>query len=236
MENNFAQLKKHKTDNNQTDFNKVLEKLLPRLEKYVIHRIKVYEAKRKLPKNFYTPADVIAEVFLKVYESFNEIKDEKHLKIELFSLADQIIDNLVKKEKQIKRKVLVDKLVKEELKILQEELTVDADGELLLVSDLKDEDIEYKQDDFKPKIYLFDADSQNAFEQSLGLTADDFKDEKLQSIFGSIYSQLPETIRRVLDLNALGGLTNGEIAEITGIKPNEIEKIMVAIQDKVKNG
>ncbi len=235
MKEHFKNLKEHKEAGNKVDFNKVLNQLYPKLERYVKHRIKVYEAKKKLPKNFYAPADIIAELYLKIYEDFDQIADEKALKTKVFKLADEIIDNYVVKEKQIKRKLPVDKLVKEELKLLYEELTVDADGELLLVSDLKDEDIEYKQEDFKPKVYIFDYDSQNAFAETLGLTANDFRDEKLQSIFGSIYSQLPETIRRVLDLNALGGLTYGEIAEIIGIKPEEVEKIIVAVQEKVNS-
>jgi len=234
MSEQFVALKNHKDQGNQKDFNRVLSELMPKLERYIKHRIKVFEAKRKLPKNFYAPADVLADVYLKIYEDFDQIKDEKQLKVKMFSLADEIIQSYVDKENKIKKKLPVDKLVKEELKMLYEELTVDADGELLLVSDLKDEDIEYQQDDFKPKVYIFDYDVQNAFAETLGLTADDFRDEKLRSVFGSIYAQLPETIRRVLDLNALGGLSSGEIAEIMAIKPEEVEKIIVAVQEKIK--
>ncbi len=237
MEKQFKTLKEHKSAGSKAEFDKVLMKMMPRLEKYITHRIKVYEAKGWLPKNFYSPADVLADVYVNAYKEFERIKNPKDLKVRLFSWADQIIGDYAAKENKIpkSKKLPVDKLVKEELKFMYEDLTVDADGELLLVHDLKDEDIEYQQDDFKPKVYVFDFDSQNAFAQSLGLTADDFRDEKLRSIFGSIYSQLPETVRRVLDLNALGGLSYGEIAEIVGITPEEVEKIIVAIQDKVKS-
>ena len=234
MSEQFNNLKNHKKQGNQKEFNLELEKYLPKLEKYIRHRIKVYEAKRKLPRNFYAPADVLADVYLKIYNDFDNIKDEKQLKTKLFSLADEIIQSYIKEEKQIKRKLPVDKLVKEELKMLYEELTADADGELLLVSDLKDEDIEYKQEDFKPKTYLFDYDTQIAFAASLGMSPDDFRDEKMQAMFGSLYARLPELIRQVLDLNALGGLNPGEIAEITGVKPSEVEEILVAIENKVK--
>ncbi len=236
MKNTFETLKDHKSQGNKASFDKVLTELLPRLQKYISHRIKIYEAKRWLPKNFYNPADVLADVYLNAYKEFERIKNTKDLKVRLFSWADQIIGDYAAKENKIpnKKKMPVDQLLKEELKYMYEDLTANADGEIILVNDLKDEDIEYKQDDFKPKVYLFDYDTQNAFAQSLGLTADDFRDEKLRSIFGSIYSQLPETMRRVLDLNALGGLTYDEIAEIIGIKPNEVEKIIVAVKEKVK--
>jgi RNA polymerase sigma factor (sigma-70 family) len=237
MKKHFEALKQHKQNNDQAEFNKVLEQLLPRLQKYIEHRIKVYEAKGWLPKNFYSPADVLADVYLNAFKEFERIHNESDLKVRLFSWADQIIGDYAAKENRIpkSKKLPVDQLLKEELKYMYEDLTADADGEVVLVNDLKDEDIEYQQDEFKPKVYLFDFDTQNAFAESLGLTADDFRDEKLRSIFGSIYSQLPETARRVLDLNALGGLTYGEIAEIVGIKPEEVEKIIVAVQDKVKS-
>ncbi|HFX18209.1 MAG TPA: sigma-70 family RNA polymerase sigma factor, partial [Flavobacteriales bacterium] len=224
MKKHFEALKQHKSNNDQAEFNKVLEQLLPRLQKYIEHRIKVYEAKGWLPKNFYAPADVLADVYLNAFKEFERIHNESDLKVRLFSWADQIIGDYAAKENRIpkSKKLPVDQLLKEELKYMYEDLTADADGEVVLVNDLKDEDIEYQQDEFKPKVYLFDFDTQNAFAESLGLTADDFRDEKLRSIFGSIYSQLPETARRVLDLSALGGLTYGEIAEIVGIKPEEV--------------
>ena len=230
----FTQLKQHKQEANQKDFNKLLESYMPKLEKYIKHRIKFYEIKRKLPVNFYSPADVLADVYLKIYEKFDEIKDEKQLKLRLFKLADEIIESYVEKENAIKKKMPVDKILKEELAILKEELTANADGEVVLVSDLTDEDIEYMQKEFKPRTYLFDFDAQADFARSLGLSPEDFKDEKMRAMFGSIYGQLPEFLRRILDLNSLGGLTYGEIAEITGIKPEEVEKIIVAIRDKVK--
>ncbi len=233
----FDTLKQHKANNQKVEFDNVLSELLPRLQKYITHRIKIYEAKRWLPKNFYAPADVLADVYLNAYKEFERIKNPKDLKVRLFSWADQIIGDYAAKENKIprKKKLPVDQLLKEELKYMYEDLTVDADGEILLVHDLKDEDIEYQQDDFKPKVYLFDFDTQKDFAQSLGLSPDDFRDEKLQALFGSIYSQLPETIRHILDLNALGGLTYDEISEIVGIQPGEVEKIIVAVQEKVKN-
>ncbi len=230
----FDKLKEHKQTGNQKDFNEVLNSYLPKLEKYIKHRIRFYEIKKKLPVNFYSPADVLADVYLKIYEKFDDIKDEKQLKVELFKTADEIIESYVKKENAIKKKMPVDKILKEELNILKEELTADADGEIILVSDLTDEDIEYMQKEFKPRTYLFDFDAQAAFAESLGLSPEDFQDEKMRAMFGSIYGQLPEFVRRILDLNSLGGLSYGEIAEITGVKPEEVEEIIVAIKDKVK--
>ncbi len=230
----FDELKKHKKEDNQKDFNKLLENYLPAVERYIKHRIRFYEIKKKLPVNFYSPTDVLADVYLKIYEKFNDIKDEKHLKKELFKLADQILESYVEKENQIPKKMPVNKILKEELSILKEQLTANADGEIILVDDLTEEDISYMQKEYKPRVYLFDFDTTADFARGLGLNPDDFRDEKLRAIFGNIYGQLPETIRRVLDLNSVGGLSIGDIAEIVGIKPNEVEQILIEVKEKLK--
>ncbi len=235
MKKQFEILKKHKINKDRVAFNKVITVLWPNLRKYVDLRLKVYEAKGWLPKNFYQPEDVLTDVYLNAFKEFERIPNPEELKVRLYSWADQIIGDYAVKENKIPntKKLPVAQLVQEELKSMDEKLSATADGEPILVTDLQDDDISYEQDEFKPKIYLFDYDSQNAFAQSLGLTADDFRDEKLRSFFGNIYSQLPETIRRILDLNALGGLTHNEIAEIVGIQPDEVEKVIIAVKDKL---
>ena len=230
----FAQLKQHKKDDNSKEFNKILENYLPKLERYIKHRIRFYEIKKKLPVNFYSPTDILADVYLKIYEKFDAIENENQLRVELFKLADTILESIVEKENQIRNKIPINEILKEEISILKEQLTANADGEPVLINDLTDEDISYMQKEFKPRVFLFDFDATAEFAKSLGLNPDDFRDEKLRALFGNIYGQLPETIRRILDLNSLGGLSVGEIAEITGIKPDEVEKVLVEIKEKLK--
>ncbi len=230
----FAQLKQHKKDDNSKEFNKILENYLPKVERYIKHRIRFYEIKKKLPVNFYSPTDILADVYFKIYEKFDTIENENQLRIELFKLADTILESIVEKENQIRNKIPINEILKEEISILKEQLTANADGEPVLINDLTDEDISYMQKEFKPRVFLFDFDATAEFAKSLGLNPDDFRDEKLRALFGNIYGQLPETIRRILDLNSLGGLSVGEIAEITGIKPDEVEKVLVEIKEKLK--
>ncbi len=228
----IEQLKQHKADQNQADFNALLEKFMPKLEKYVKHRIKTFEAKRKLPVNYYAPADVIAEVYLRIYEQFDDISDEKTLKIRLFKLADEVLEELVKKHDARYKKIPVDKLLREELKMLYEDFTADAEGDLILLDEL--DDIEYKQDEFKPKIYLFDKTAEENFARVLNLSVEDFKNERFRNIFGNIYATLPELSRHVLDLASQGELSHEEIAAVVGIESGEVAQILEGIELRVK--
>ena len=232
MKTAFEQLKIYKSENNQTDFTSLIEKYLPKLERYVKHRIKTFEAKRKLPINYYSPADVLAEVYLRIYNDFDNITNEKQLKVKLFKTADEVLEELVKKHDKKFKKIPVDKLLKEELKLLYEDFTADADGELILIEEL--DDIEYKQNEFKPKIFLFDKTAESGFARVLNLSEEDFKNERFRNIFGNIYASLPELTRHVLDLAAQGELDDEEIAAVVGIESGQVREILEGIELRVK--
>ncbi len=232
MKTTFEQLKDYKSENNQTDFTSLIEKFLSKLERYVKHRIKTFEAKRKLPVNYYSPADVLAEVYLRIYNDFDNITNEKQLKVKLFKTADEVLEELVKKHDKKFKKIPVDKLLKEELKLLYEDFTADADGELILIEEL--DDIEYKQNEFKPKIFLFDKTAESGFARVLNLSEEDFKNERFRNIFGNIYASLPELTRHVLDLAAQGELDDEEIAAVVGIESGQVREILEGIELRVK--
>ncbi len=231
MNTHFETLKKHKADNNAADFNKALNQFLPGLERYIRHRIKTAEAKGLLPVNFYAPADVLAEIYLRIYNDFDRINDAQELKIRMFQIADDIIRSYIDKENKITRKVPVSQILADELKMLEEKITANADGEPVLVNEL--DDISYHQDEFKPKVFLFDKEAQNAFARALGLSPQDFLDKTYRGIFGSVYGQLPETIRQILDLTAIGGLTPDETAKVIGISAGEVNNVLEGIKIKI---
>ena len=233
MNTHFDTLKQHKADNNPADFNKVLNQFLPGLERYIRHRLKTAEAKGLLPVNFYAPADVLAEVYLRIYQIFDRINDARTLKIRMFQIADEIIRSYIEKENRIKQKVPVSSILAEELKLLEEKITANADGEPVLIEEL--DDMSYHQDEYKPKVFLFDKEAQDAYARALGLKPEDFLDKTYRSIFGSVYGQLPETIRQILDLVAIGGLTPEETAGVLGISAGEVNNVLEGIKIKLNN-
>ncbi len=231
--NHISELKKHKSQQDQKAFNAVLDRFLPGLQRYIRHRIKTAEAKHLLPVNFYDATDVLAEVYLRIYDKMNEIEDEKGLKIQMFRLADEIIEEYIRKEKPGHKRLPVDKLLAEELKMMREveNLTVDADGEIVLVDEL--DDISYHQDEFKPKVFLFDKDAEKDFARALNLSEADFNEERFRNVFGSIYAQLPDTVRRILDLVSIGGLTAEEAAGVLNISVGEVNEALEGIKMQI---
>ncbi len=227
-------LKSHKANNDQEKFNRFLKEFMPSLKRYVAIRLHYYEAKHILPKNFYSVDDTIADVYLKAYKNIDNLKDANHLKIELYRLADDVLVSYLEKENKLSssKKVPVGQIIDEELDLIKEKLTVNGDGEPVLLSDLTFEDISYEQKAFKPKIFLFDDETQKEIAKNLEIP--DFAlAQETNKAFGSIYDQLPEQSRRILDLRAIGGLTYVEIAEVVGVDTAQVEKVLLTIKQKI---
>jgi len=68
MKKQFEILKKHKINKDRAAFNKVITALWPNLRKYIDLRLHIYEAKGWLPKNFYQPEDILADVYLNAFK------------------------------------------------------------------------------------------------------------------------------------------------------------------------
>ncbi len=232
MKQAFQDLKQHKNQANKDAFFEVLNDILPKLKQYIRHRIKTYEAKGVFKKNFYSADGILGDVYLKIYDRFDQIPDENRLKTEMFKIADEILEEYAARERKPAKSVPVQKILKEELQLMNEDFTVNADGELILLEEL--DDISYKQDEFKPKIFLFDKDAEVQLARALGLSPEDFADEKFRSLFGGFYAQMPETIRRIIDLYVFGELTPGEISLVTGLGNEDIELTLKTVKDHVK--
>ncbi len=231
----LSALKKSVNSQNKTDFTNNINEFLPELTRYIKHRLQYYELKNLLPANFYSTSDIVADIYLKIYDVIDQIESDKQLKFQLFKFADEIIQNYIEKENKIETKIPIYKILAEETDVLKEKLTANAEGRPVLVSDLTDEDISYMQKEFKPYIYLFDYDSMVYLSNSLGLNPNDFDDEKLRAFLGSLYGQLPDTTKKIIDLYAFGGFSEDEIAEIIGSDANDVVKIISIIKSNLKS-
>jgi len=221
----------HKANNDRENFNQFLNEFMPSLKSYVAIRLHYYEAKHILPNNFYCVDDIIADIYIKVYENIDDFKDANYLKVDLYRLADDILASYLEKENKLpkSKKVSIRDIIDDELNLIREKLAVNAEGERVLLSDLTFEDISYEQKTFKPKIFLFDADTQKDFARSLDIP-ESAVNEKTSEVLGSIYDQLPEKTRRILDLRAIGGLTYIEISEIVGVDTKLVESVLFTIK------
>lgn len=209
----------------QSSFDKKVLSAVPHLHPYVKHRIYIAETTGILPKNMYSSNGIIDECIIKLYSSgFNIEAERMAVKLELFKLVDNYMNELFKKEAYHKKTISTDSILKDELSKLGEDFTVDADLDLILNTELSD--ISYNQDHCN-HLYLYEdkeASMLRAFE------LEDLSPSESPKVFGRFYNWLPINISNIVDLYVFGNLDFDDIAKIKHITTERVALIF----DRVK--
>lgn len=209
----------------QTAFDKKVLSAVPHLHPYVKHRIYIAETTGILPKNMYSSNGIIDECIIELYsKGFNIEAERMAVKLELFKLIDNYMNELFKKEAYHKKTISTNSILDDELSRLGEDFTVDADLDLILNTELSD--ISYNQD-HSNHLYLYEdkeASMLRAFE------LEDLSPSESPKVFGRFYSWLPINISNIVDLYVFGNLEFEDIAKIKKITKKRVELIF----DRVK--
>lgn len=209
----------------QTAFDKKVLSSVQHLHPYVKHRIYIAESTGILPKNMYSSNGIIDESIIDLYsKGFNIEAEAMAVKLELFKLVDNYMNDLFKKEAYHKNTISTDTILKDELSKLSEDYTVDGDLDFVLNTDLSD--ISYHQD-HNNHLYLYE-DKEASILRAFEL--EDLSKSESPKVFGRFYNWLPINISNIVDLYIFGNLDFGDIAKIKNIESSRVELIF----DKVK--
>ena len=227
-------LNDYKKSGDTKSFNDVLMKFLPQLKKVIRFKLRNMEKNGFIPRNMYSPQEIVDEVYLKIFEEFDdELNDESRLKVKMFKIAKEILDDI--RSKHTGKKISTELLLRDEMKELEEEYTVDADGDFVMIEEL--DDISYHLDDFKEKILLLDASEVGELAEDFGLLAEvdngKLTDSQVQNI-DSVFSNLPELAQSVISHFSFGKLNIDEIAEIHGIDTDSVKEVIEKVKVRFK--
>ncbi|NPA36816.1 MAG: sigma-70 family RNA polymerase sigma factor [Chlorobi bacterium] len=227
---NLNNLKAHKTKNDKSEFNKLLSEFLPELKKLVSHKIRQWEIKGIIPKGTYSADEITDEVYLRIFEEFHDkLTDDKELKIKMLAISRELLDNI--REKHSGKRISVENLLKEELKDLEEDYTINADGEPILMEEL--DDISYQPKE-KEEIILLQEEHFIDISESFELPDKNKLSREDKMLIGKVYSDLPELTRSVIDHYVFVKLTTVEIADIHNIPVKDVEKIIDRVKQRLK--
>jgi len=209
----------------QSTFDKKVLSTVQHLHPYVKHRIYIAESTGILPKNMYSSNGLIDESIIELYSNgFNIEAEAMAIKLELFKLVDNYMDELFKKEAYHKKTISTDSILKDELSKLGEDFTVNADLDLILNTELSD--ISYHQD-HNNHLYLY-ADKETSILKAFEL--EDLTPSQSPEVFGSFYNWLPINVSNIVDLYIFGKLNYDDIAKVKNIETKRVELIF----EKVK--
>ncbi len=203
------------------------------LHPYVKQRLKMGENLGILPKNMYKSGGIIDEVIIEIYEdNVNNDIDLNQLRIMMFTIVNKRIFDLFENEKWHKDTISTKIILEEELKLLEEKFTVDADFDFIMNEEL--DDISYHQNDGETHL-LQSGEIQQNMADFLEIKENIFYDnEENQDTLRKMYKNLPLQTSNVMDLYVLGKLNFQEIAIILNVEIKEIKKNISFVKENFK--
>lgn len=226
----MSSLKEISSKSAKTAFDKKVLSVVQHLHPYVKHRIYIAETTGILPKNMYSSNGIIDDCIIELYnKGFNIDAERLAVKLELFKLVDNYMNELFKKEAFHKNTISTDSILQDELARLGEDYTIDADLDLILNTELSD--ISYKQDN-SAHLYLYE-DKESSLLKAFEL--EDLTVTESPKVFGRFYSWLPVNISNIIDLYIFGNLEFDEIAKIKNIETSRVELIFEKVKKSFRS-
>jgi len=222
----MSTLKKIKDKNTQTEFDKKVISAIEHLRAYTKHRLYIAESTGVLPKNMYSSSDIIDESIAKFYsKGINIDLEEMAIKLKLFKIVDNDLNELFKKEAFHKDTQSTSTILEEELDSLEEKYTLDADLDYVMNEDL--EDISYQQDNKHKHLFLYDDKNASVIN---ALEMEDISSQHTKKLLGKFYTWLPMNVTDIVDLFVFGKLSFEDISKIKDIEIKRIERVFEGVR------
>ncbi|UOB17732.1 hypothetical protein [Abyssalbus ytuae] len=214
---------------NHEEFGKKILSAVPHLHPYVKHRLYIFETSGIIPRNMYKISGIIDDAILQYYETFEqEDVDSIELKLRLFRLTNERLDELQKNEEWHLNTLSTSKILKKELNQLEEKFKLDIDEDLIMDEEL--DDISYHQGEEQKERFLYDDAEQNIIKS---LEINDLRSEmntEKRKRLNKIYSWLPVETSNLIDLYVFGKLNYQEIGIVKNIDAGEVKKIITTVR------
>ncbi|MGB5668488.1 MAG: hypothetical protein WBM53_16745 [Maribacter sp.] len=223
------QLYRHREENDFEQFYNKITSFAPDLKKFMARSLKAAECESGIDRGFYDAEGMLDEIYLEVFKDLSDYIDEGKLRTILYAKAVQKIEEKKILEQENPEYLSTEELLKQELDGLDEKFTMDADGDLILNTEL--DDISYKQKRIRPTNVILD----QTLEQQL-IKKLDMEDTLLPTIerrrnFGALYSNIPLRSKSVLELYVYGNRSTHEISEILEVPDIIINKILEKLNE-----
>lgn len=216
-------------------FTALLKKVLPHLVGYIRRRIRQANMTHTLRKKAMKAEDLVDELYLQLYEHFDEAPtgNPQEFYSWLYRQADLLLKEVIHLEQTNENMaVSVEEWKKKHNKSMEENYSVDADGDYLMSEEFDDptyhnNDPLFNQGVMELYDFILDDDAQEKMEEQ---TEFDLMDEEQQLALQRLFLELPDYKRSILDLYIYEQMSIEEIAEVKDVSPPDIGQVL----DEVK--
>ena len=228
----ITELHKLKKENNFDEFYKKISKDIMGLKKFAFSKLKLAEKEGLIDKGFYDANGILDEVYLEVFNTLSKDTDEKQLKQTLFLKTIKKIDEKIDKENQFSKNINIDDVLKEELNLLNEDYSVEADGDYVFDEEL--DDISYKQNNFKPSHFILDQPMELELTGKLDLSDASLFSDRNRILFGATFYTLPPISKTIIELFVFGNQEISEIAKTLSTDEKTVGKVIDRVKERLE--
>ncbi|MBJ2175685.1 sigma-70 family RNA polymerase sigma factor [Aureibaculum sp. A20] len=217
----FPDLVQLKKEEDKKSFNELVLKILPEINKYIVGRLNSAIKNGHFSKNKYKPDDFIDQLFIEIYDHIDAFDNQKDFYLWLFKKTNALLEDTIEEE-EFDNLFLknIDIYTKPEWDEMEENYTVDAGGDLLLIEEL--DDISYNHNDYTLN-HVFIENKEDKLVKKLDK---ELSKERIHTQIAMVLQKLPMAMNTVFELFTNYKFTAKEIAEIRNSSVTEVEKLL----------
>ncbi len=219
-------------ETNFEEFYKKSSAIIPSLKKFAKSKLKLAEKEGLIDKEFYDANEILDEVFMEVFKFFSNDIDEKQLRQLLFLRTIQKINHKIERENQFAEDINIEAILKDELNLLNEDYSIEADGDYIFNEDL--DDISYKQNSFNPAHFILDQSMEMEITGKLDLSDNLLFSDRNRALFGASFYTLPPISKNIIELYVFGNQDILEISETLKVSENTVRKVIDRIKERLE--
>ncbi|WP_158976445.1 sigma-70 family RNA polymerase sigma factor [Cellulophaga sp. L1A9] len=223
----FLDLTQFRKQNNQVLFNNLLLKDLYQVKRYITKRLATALTKGSLPKGKYKVDDFMDQLFIVVYDNFDEVKNKEDLHSWLFNKVNELLtETIIEEEFEDYFIKNIDDYSRPEWDEMEEKFSTDGGGDYVMIDEL--DDISYPKNDYVLN-HVFVEDNKkelmDALDKELG-------EEALKRHTDMVLHYLPLAMRNVFELATEYQFS---IREIAIIRNQSIAEVKALLEKARKN-
>jgi len=217
----FSDLARFKKQNDKALFNNLLLKDLYQVKRYITNRLVTALAKGNLPKGKYKVDDFVDQLFIVVYDNFDEVKGQEDLHPWLFKKADELLEaTIVDEEFDDNFLKNIDDYSRPEWDEMEEKFSTDGGGDFVMIDEL--DDMSYPKNDYVLN-HVFIEDDQKEIMDKLDK---DLGEENIKKHTAMVLHYLPMPMRTVFELATEYQFSISQIAMIRNQNIEEVKELL----------
>jgi DNA-directed RNA polymerase specialized sigma24 family protein len=225
----FPDLKLSTDSKDHEELNSLLLDKIHHVELYIKIELGRAVAKGVIPEGKYKVADFVDELFLMAHEHNQDVKESENLLNWLFQQADSLIQIVVKEEAfEYANFKNIDDFAEREALEMQERITIDGNGELVLVDEL--DECPYPVHDYElQEVFVEDNEA-----DLIDRISQEMSQDQIKGLIELAVRKLPLSARTIFDLRYSHKLNVEDISFIKKISVSNIDQILFATRNHIK--